>query len=152
MRKMWIVWLLVIYALAAGGGFSVQSVVNYNLRLTIGNPFRAAFISFLTGTVLLFVFSFVIPKQWPEAATLFRAPWWIWTGGLFGVAMVMSAILVAPRLGTAVFISLVVMGQLIASLCIDHYGFLGIDPHPISVWRVCGAVFLLAGVVLIRRF
>jgi len=152
MRKMWVVWLLIIFALAAGGGFSVQSVVNHNLRVAIGNPVRAAFISFLTGTVLLFIVAFAIPKRWPDFVPLFGSSWWIWTGGLFGVAMVLSAILVAPRLGTAVFISLVVTGQLVVSIFIDHYGFLGIDRHPISIWRVCGAAFLLAGVVLIRRF
>ncbi|MBN2323474.1 MAG: DMT family transporter [Spirochaetes bacterium] len=149
---MWIVWLLVLFALAAGGGFSVQSVVNHNLRVAISNPVRAAFISFLTGTLVLFAVSVAIPKRWPDFASLMHAPWWIWTGGIFGVAMVLSAILVAPRLGTAVFISLIVTGQLVASLFIDHYGFLGIDRHPISIWRVCGAAFLLAGVVLIRRF
>ncbi len=152
MKKMWIIWVLAIFALAAGGGFSLQSVVNYNLRVAVGDPIRAAFISFLTGTILLFVISLAIPKRWPDPATLFGLPWWIWTGGLFGMAMVLSAILVAPRLGTAVFISLIVTGQLVMSLFIDHYGFLGIDRHPISIWRVCGAVFLLAGVVLIRRF
>jgi transporter family-2 protein len=152
MKRMWVIWLLVLFALAAGGGFSVQSVVNYNLRVTVSDPVRAAFISFLTGTVILFVFSLAIPKRWPDPATLVNAPWWIWIGGIFGVAMVLSAILVAPRLGTAVFISLVVTGQLVASLLIDHYGFLGIARHPISIWRVCGAAFLLAGVVLIRRF
>lgn len=149
---MWIVWMLVIFALAAGGGFSLQSVVNHNLRVAVGDPVRAAFISFLTGTVLLFIISMVIPKRWPDPAMLFRSPWWIWMGGIFGMAMVLSAILVAPRLGTAVFISLIVTGQLVMSLVIDHYGILGIDRHPINIWRVCGAVFLLAGVVLIRRF
>jgi len=149
---MWIVWMLVIFALAAGGGFSLQSVVNHNLRVAVGDPIRAAFISFLTGTVLLLIISLVIPKRWPAPATLLRLPWWIWMGGIFGMAMVLSAILVAPRLGTAVFISLIVTGQLVMSLVIDHYGILGIDRHPISIWRVCGAGFLLAGVILIRRF
>jgi len=145
-------WLLILFALAAGGGFTLQAVVNHNLKLTLNDPVKAGFVSFFVATVILLLFSFINRRPWPSPATVSRAPWWIWIGGVFGIFMVLSGIIVAPRLGTAVYISLIVTGQLLASLFIDHYGFLGFQQHPINVWRVLGAVFLLCGVVLMRKF
>ena len=46
----------------------------------------------------------------------------------------------------------VVTGQLLASLVIDHYGWLGFPVHPISLLRVFGVLFLFAGVIIIKIF
>jgi bacterial/archaeal transporter family-2 protein len=34
---------------------------------------------------------------------------------------------------------------------LDHYGLVGFAVRPLSLWRVVGAAFVVAGVVLIRR-
>jgi len=61
------------------------------------------------------------------------------------------AILLLPRLGTAALIALFVLGQMIASLAFDQFGWFGAPKHPVDALRVLGAVLLVAGVVLIRR-
>jgi transporter family-2 protein len=58
----------------------------------------------------------------------------------------------APRLGVATTIALVVAGQMLAAVALDHYGLLGVPVRPVNAWRGLGAALLVAGVVLLRRF
>ena len=43
------------------------------------------------------------------------------------------------------------LGQLLAALVIDHYGWIGFPQHAISVTRIAGAALLFGGVLLITR-
>jgi bacterial/archaeal transporter family-2 protein len=42
-----------------------------------------------------------------------------------------------------------VSAALVMSLLIDHFGWLRVDPHPISLARVAGGVLMVGGVALI---
>jgi bacterial/archaeal transporter family-2 protein len=55
-----------------------------------------------------------------------------------------------PRLGTAPLVALLVAGQMLASLLFDQFGLFGLAQYPANLSRLLGAVFLVAGVVLIR--
>jgi transporter family-2 protein len=83
---------------------------------------------------------------------LAAAPWWIWVGGLCGANYIVIAILLAPRLGAATLIAVTVAGQMLVSIVLDHFGFVGYPVHPVNAWRIVGAGLLLAGVGLIQRF
>ncbi|HEY6855591.1 MAG TPA: DMT family transporter, partial [Mycobacterium sp.] len=54
--------------------------------------------------------------------------------------------------GAGVFIGLTVTAALIMSLLVDHFGWLRVDPHPISLGRVIGGLLLISGVALISKF
>jgi bacterial/archaeal transporter family-2 protein len=47
--------------------------------------------------------------------------------------------------------ALVIAGQVLAAVTLDHFGAFGLTPHPIGAARLAGAVLLIAGVVLIRE-
>jgi len=49
-------------------------------------------------------------------------------------------------------IALIVAGQMMTSVVLDHFGWLGYQIHPISVVRILGVFLLLGGVVLVRLF
>lgn len=56
------------------------------------------------------------------------------------------------RGGTArAYIALVVTGQMVAALAVDHDGRLGVAQRPIDAPKMIGVVLLVGGVVLIRR-
>jgi transporter family-2 protein len=78
-------------------------------------------------------------------------PWWAWSGGLFGGIFILLAIMLLPSLGAATLFALVIAGQVLAAVTLDHFGALGLTPHPINMARLAGAVLLIAGVVLIRE-
>ena len=86
----------------------------------------------------------------PSWKLVAEVPWWAWSGGLFGGAFILLAILLLPTLGAATLFALVIAGQVLAAITLDHFGALGLTPHPISTARLAGAVLLIAGVALMR--
>jgi transporter family-2 protein len=84
-------------------------------------------------------------------AQVAAVPLWAWFGGVLGAFYVASSIVVGPRLGAAALLALIVLGQLLASLVLDHFGWLGFPQHPLTLVRLAGAALLFGGVVLIVR-
>jgi bacterial/archaeal transporter family-2 protein len=141
--------LFVVMALLTGVVFAVQTGINSQLRALLASPLQAVFISFMVGTVVV-ALALVVKREPPPLAKWASMPWWMWLGGLCGLFIVSTNIIVVPRLGAALLTSLAIAGQLTTALALDHYGAFGFPVHHISLPRVAGAILLLAGVVLIR--
>jgi bacterial/archaeal transporter family-2 protein len=47
--------------------------------------------------------------------------------------------------------ALLVTGQMIAALAVDHFGWVGVQEWPIDLPRILGVALLICGVFLIRR-
>jgi bacterial/archaeal transporter family-2 protein len=69
-------------------------------------------------------------------------------GGLLGAAAISGTILLAPRIGLANLLALVIAGQLLSSLAIDQFGILGVATRPVSGIKIIGALVMIAGVLL----
>ena len=70
-------------------------------------------------------------------------------GGTVGAFFVTSSLIVAPKIGAAWWVALIVAGQMGASLLLDHQGWLGFPKQPIDLPSLLGAGLVVAGVVLI---
>ena len=46
---------------------------------------------------------------------------------------------------------MLVTGQMLTSLLLDHHGWLGLEQRPVDLPRLIGVGLPIAGVVLIRR-
>jgi transporter family-2 protein len=141
-----------LYALALGAGVSVtiQQLLNSSLRTALESPAWAGLASYAGGLLTMIVAVMVLGEGVPSVRVMASVPWWAWSGGLFGGAFILLAILLLPSLGAATLFALVIAGQVLAAVTLDHFGALGLTPHPISTARLAGAVFLIAGVILIR--
>ncbi len=140
-----------------GGTFlPIQIGVNAQLRNLVGHSIFAMlisiFISLCTGASVLFLYSITSYLPWPSWGRLLQAPGWIWTGGILGTFYVWFTITLAPKLGATVLLGLLVAGQLIASLVIDHHGLIGFPHQPVTLLRRLRAVLSVLGVILIHRF
>lgn len=144
---------LIYYLLAfvAGLFLTIQVGVNSTLRHSLGSPAVAALASFVVGLVSLAVFVVLSRQSLPTKAAMSAAPAWAWLGGTFGAFYVATSVIVGPRLGSVALLALSVLGQLLASLIVDHYGWLGFPQHEITVARLFGAVLLFGGVLLVVR-
>jgi bacterial/archaeal transporter family-2 protein len=147
-----IVWILLPVALAVGIVLPVQFGINSQLRNFVGGPVAAAAISFVVGTVALAVAALVVQSSLPEPGSAASAPWWAWTGGLLGAFFVLASIILTPRLGAATTIGLILTGQVLASIVIDHFGLIRVPVHEASFPRIIGALLIVAGVVMVQRF
>jgi transporter family-2 protein len=58
----------------------------------------------------------------PSLRVMAGVPWWAWSGGLFGGAFILLAILQLPSLGAATLFALVIAGQVLAAVTLDHFG------------------------------
>lgn len=142
--------LYILFAVAAGAGVAAQAVINGRLRFILGAPVWAATAQFVVGLIVLVLFATLSRTAIPGGVDVARAPWWMWTGGIFGATFILMAVIATPALGAALMLASSIVGQLGAALVIDHYGLFGATVIPITPTRILGLVFLALGVILIR--
>ncbi|KVN53108.1 DMT family transporter [Burkholderia anthina] len=141
--------VMLAIAFLAGVAISVQAAVNSRLAEGIGgNTIAAALTSFFVGTVLLAVIGVAKGGLQSSLSALSSQPWWRFGGGFLGAAAIFSTVLLAPRIGLANLLALVIAGQLLASLIIDNYGLIGVVIREATAVRIVGATVMLLGVVL----
>jgi transporter family-2 protein len=143
---------IVSYLLLVGAGISValQQVLNANLRAELGSPWWAGFISYVGGTLAMLALVITTGEPWLTGTMIARTSWASWTGGIFGAIFIGIAIMMVPRLGVALVLALIIVGQMLGSLAFDHFGLMGVPLHPANPVRLAGAAFLVLGVILIR--
>jgi transporter family-2 protein len=143
--------LPVALALAAGISVVIQQILNANLRAELNSAVWSGLVSYFLGLLCMIALAVVFREPMPAAGVIARLPWWAWTGGAFGAVFIGVSILVAHQLGAAALIALLVTGQMIASVALDHFGWLGLTQRPIDFPRLVGVCLLIGGVMLIRR-
>ncbi|WP_296738687.1 DMT family transporter [Mesorhizobium sp.] len=138
-----------LIAFAAGVAISVQAAINSQLAGDFGgNSIAAAFFSFASGTVVLGLISMAEGGLPGALAALPSEPWWHLIGGALGAGALFSTVLLAPRIGLANLLALVIAGQLLSSLGIDHLGLFNVTPRPATAIKMIGALIMLGGLVL----
>ncbi len=130
----------------------IQGSVNAKLGSYLKAPLVAAFVNFLVGgmVLLVVVLGTKIPSNLMQSVK--EAPFHAWIGGLIGAIYVTSVIFLIPRLGAALSFGIIVAGQLLFSMVIDHFGLFGIPVQPVNWGRVFGVGLILTGVLVIQKF
>ena len=142
---------LVLLAVAAGVSVVVQQVLNADLRASLSSAAWAAFMSYVVGSLTMAVALLAMREPWISTEGIAKSWAWSWTGGVFGTIYIVASILLLPHLGAATVVALLVTGQMLGSLALDHYGLFGLTPHSLDPLRLTGATLLIVGVVLIRH-
>ena len=145
--------LVIAITLSLFAGFAVplQAGSNARLGVLLGHPFWATVISLLVSGVAIALVMLIVKVPRPSLGALMSGPWWIWLGGLAGVFYITVALVTVPRLGALNFIMAVVIGQLMISLIIDYFGWLGLPRHTPSMQKILGVSVVLAGFVIASR-
>ena len=141
-------WLLILTVVAVGGLIPLQAGINASLRASLNSPIFAAITNFGVGGALLVLFGSRVTA--PSLAEAARTPWWQWVGGSMGAVLVLAGVLLSHRLGAATFVASIILGQLVSSVVLDHFGWAGYAQHSLNGVRVLGLALLAAGVYLIR--
>jgi bacterial/archaeal transporter family-2 protein len=145
-----IAWLVLIFLI--GTLLPVQGGLNARLAKSIASPLYASMICFIVGAVTIAVY---IPFT-KEAFSwqLFKGSHItsIVGGGLIGALFITASMMALPRLGMALTFGLVVAGQVIISLLLDHFNILVAEQHPINIWRALGMLLIIAGVAIVEKF
>ena len=145
-------YFFIILAVLAGMMMPTQAAINNKLAGHVGSPILSAFISFVVGTIALFFYILATGIPLGNLLSAKNASLIAWTGGILGAFFVAVTITLVPRFGVALTFSLVIAGQMLATLVIDHYGLLGVPVKEISIPRALGVTLITIGVILIRKF
>ena len=142
--------LLVVLAVLAGATIPIQAGMNVQAAKSLPSAVHASMLSFLVGTATLVVVCLGMRTPIPKAEQIAAMPWWAWGGGLIGAGFVASAVFLSPRLGVLLFLAAAILGQMVASTAIDHFGWVGLEARPVSMGRWVGVGLMLAGVACIK--
>lgn len=139
-------------ALVALSGFLIplQALMNARTSSIFGSPFWATLVNFVGGIILLIPLIMLLRLPSPTLDQAGRIPFYCWFSGFIGVIFVAQAAFTVPKLGAAGMMSLVIAGQLIGSITLDHFGVLH-TADPVNVQKVLGALMLVGGALLILR-
>src|SRR5215210_5058739 len=147
------IYLYLLLALVAGAMMPTQAATNNKMAVLLNDsPILAAFISFFVGTVALFIYAVASGAPLGNLVLAKNATPIAWIGGLLGAFFVTATVTLVPRLGVAMAFSLIIAGQMLITLVIDHFGMLGVPVKEISLTTVAGIFLITGGVVLIRKF
>lgn len=145
-------WLFFAAALLAGTLITMQTGSNARLKEAFGEPLPAVIVSSALGIILLVAVTLTARISWPSLTSIAATPWWGWVGGALGAVYAVTTVLVARELGAAPLTALVVTGQLVCSVVLDHFGWVGFTEHAAGIGRIMGCLLMLAGFFLIARF
>lgn len=134
--------------LLSGFGLSIQGSINGTLGKTTG-AIQAAFFSFLVGSVSLFFVLLFTGKG--NLFSVWNVPKWQLIGGVLGAIYITVLALAVPKIGIGLAIISVVIGQIIMSMVIDHFGWFNGTQVLFNYQRLIGVILLIAGLIFIYR-
>lgn len=137
-------WLLLL-PFAAGVGIAWQSATNGRLAQRVQSPMTATLMSFITGTIVLFVAACisVAVRGMPEAPP---AEPWLYLGGLLGFIYIFLASTIVAHTGVLLLGLGSVLGQLTTSIVIDLFWPAAAGP---ALWQIVGMVIVAVASVLV---
>ena len=145
--------LYLVTAALLGAALTTQVATNKQLGEHLHNLYIPAFVNMVIGVFATIALTLALSKDYPSLQTIRTAPWYLWlAGGVLGAVYLTGNILLAPRIGAATLIGLVVTGQIVFSVLVDNYGWFGFEQHAANWPRVLGCVLLVGGAGLVSKF
>lgn len=133
--------------LVAGIGIPILAALNAALGRMIGSPNTAAVILFAIAFAASAVALFLLPggQAFAKAA---QAPKHLFLAGVLIAFYVLSITHVAPHFGVGNAVFFVLLGQLISTAAIDHFGLFGAQVTPLTLMRAGGIAVMAVGVAI----
>ena len=141
--------LIYVFPLLAGFCVCFQSTINGYWQSKIGVHSTILINGFVVA--LLTLVFFLLANQTPIERITSEVRPWVVLNGICGATIITIAALTFPRIGAASVIVLIIAGQLVTAIILDHFGTLNLPHHPVSMVRIMGIVCVVLGVFLTTR-
>lgn len=142
-------FLYLLMALITGALIPIQAQTNTGFSKAVGNPLVTGLMVFVIGLVCMAAFIGISRTALPTAGQLAAAPWYAYLGGIIVPAYVISITILVPRIGVGAAIGLIVTGQILCAVAIDHFGWFNSTIRTIDVRRMVGVILMIAGVYFV---
>jgi len=143
--------LYLIVAFCAGGLVPIQGSLNAHLSKGLNHPLQATFISFFGAVILIGIILLALNPPLPNVTQFKSIPAIYYTGGIYGALFVTTIFVLTPRIGIANTVVAAIIGQLVLSVILDHFGFFNLERRPINAYRMIGCIGLLISLYLIQK-
>jgi transporter family-2 protein len=150
--KMHVSIFVMLLSLLAGMMIPFQSAMNAQLGKALQSPYYAALSVFIIAAAGLMMYLLLTRQPLPDIQQWRTAPKWSYLGGFLGGCYILLIVICAPKLGIGNVTILVLLGQVLSAVIIDHFGFLQSPLHHINWQRLVGVILVLCGVYLVKKY
>lgn len=141
-------WIMMLLAVLGGMAIGTQAGVNGALGKKVGS-LEGALISFVIGTLALLMATIFFGKG--NLLSVTSVPKWQLTGGILGAAYIFIMVLIVPEIGAASAIMAIIIGQLLITSIIDHFGLIGGKQIPLDWQRIGALVLMVVAIFLFNK-
>ena len=137
--------LIILIGLAGGIAVGLQGPMASMISQRLG-IFESVFIVHVGGAVIA-----LLPLLFYGGGKLTawkQLPWYTLFAGAFGLIVISAISYMIPRIGVAGAITTIVAGQILVSVILDQFGWLGTMIRPMDPTRAIGLAVVLVGVWL----
>jgi bacterial/archaeal transporter family-2 protein len=140
--------LTILIGLCGGVAVGLQAPLGGAMGQRVGGA-ATSFIVHLSGLVASA--ALLLARGGEKISEWQSLPWYMLGAGVFGVVLYQTTTYTFPRLGGTMMIALIIIGQLMTGMVIDHFGLLGATVHHVDLPRIIGLVVLLLGGYLMTK-
>ncbi|HLS65403.1 MAG TPA: DMT family transporter [Pseudogracilibacillus sp.] len=138
--------LVFILALIAGISISVEGAIGGVLGQHIGE-LEASYYVFLVGAILFTPFIFFYRRE--KMKRVKQLPKWQLTGGFLGATYLVLLFISVMHLGVGVAMTSVIIGQMVVSIFVDHFGWFGVRKISFNRDRFIAVALLICSLFLV---
>lgn len=139
--------LFYLLALLAGAALSFEGAIYAELGKSIGQ-LETSFYNFFMGSIILGLLWLFFGKG--SLSYTLEAPKWLLLGGVLGVVYLTSIVVSVPFVGVGVTMVAVIIGQLVMSMIIEHFGWLGSKKTRINKEKILAVISMIVALILIN--
>lgn len=135
-----------------GALLPLQTGLNARLGKSIGSPIYASLLSFVVGALAVLIYlpftTETLNLKLLKSASITS----LLGGGIIGALFITLTMLALRTIGMALTFSLVIAGQIILAVFLDHFKILVSEQHPFNAWRMAGILMIILGVIIVQKF
>lgn len=136
------------YAVLVGVFISIMVTFNGTLDNYLGNTLSVLIIH-IVGLISI---SFVLILKKGKPVFSKEVPYHLYSGGAIGILLVLVNNICYSNLGASLTLSLGVLGQLLLSSTIDHFGWLGMNTYKFHKKKIIGFIIILIGIIIMTTY
>ncbi len=139
---------LALWAALAGGLIPIMAVLNARLGRALGDALFAPMVLFVVALTASLIIGLSLRSETINLNALMETNPLNLAGGLIVCFYVLSATLLAPKMGVGNFIMFAVVAQVIVAGCIDQFGLFGAVVRELNPMRLVGLALLVLGLIV----
>lgn len=140
-------YIFYLLALMAGAALSFEGAIYAELGKTIGQ-LETSFYNFFMGSIIMGLLWIFFGKG--RISYTLEAPKWSLLGGVLGVIYLTTIVISVPFVGVGITMVAVIIGQLVMSMVIEHFGWLGSKKTRINKEKVFAVISMIIALILIN--